>query len=183
LHFDSRVMSRLGATARADGENANAAIDGDPNTFWSVGVPSRNRNAAPPARRPHVLTVSFPQAVAMSGLTVMPRQNDRDHAGDVRGFEVQASAGGTNWERIAQGELASSFNPKTILFSKIVTAKEIKFSSLSGFGNDPVTAIAEIAVRYAGPKLSESSGGEIHYQRVRSTSVDVDEGSSSTNKP
>ena len=50
----------------------------------------------------------------MSGLTLMPRQNDRDHAGDVRGFEVQVSGDGTNWEQIAQGELASSFDPKTI---------------------------------------------------------------------
>ena len=38
LHFDSRVMSRLGATAQADGENAGAAIDGDSETqpYWLV---------------------------------------------------------------------------------------------------------------------------------------------------
>jgi len=184
LYFDSRIMSHVGATAAAEGENASGAIDGDPNTYWSVGAPARGRDAGAPAKRPHVLTISFAQPVAMSGLVVMPRQNDRDHIGDVRGFEVQASEDGTNWQPVVQGELVSSFDPKTIRFSKTITAKQIKFSSLSGFGNDPATAIAEVAVIYAGPKVSDNAGGDVHYQRVRSTSTDVDEGGgSSTNKP
>jgi beta-galactosidase len=120
----------------------------------------------------------------MDGLFVMPRQNDRDHVGDVRGYDIQASDDGTNWQSVAQGEMVSSFDPKTIRFSKTVSAKQIKFSSLSGFGNDAATAIAEIAVMYAGPKLTGNSSGDIQYQRVRSTSTDVDEGGgASTNKP
>jgi len=184
LNFDSRIMSHLGATVEAGGDNVSGVIDGDPNTYWSVGAPARNRDASAAAKRPHVLTIRFPQPVAMDGLIVMPRQNDRDHVGDVRGYEIQASDDGTNWQSVAQGEMVSSFDPKTIRFSKTITAKQIKFSSLSGFGNDPATAIAEIAVMYAGPKLSGKSGGDIQYQRVRSTSTDVDEGGGvSTNKP
>src|SRR5471030_829957 len=39
LWFDSHIMRHLGATTQADGVNASAAIDGDPNTYWSVGIP------------------------------------------------------------------------------------------------------------------------------------------------
>ncbi len=33
LFFDTRIMKKLDATAKAAGDAANA-IDGDPNTFW-----------------------------------------------------------------------------------------------------------------------------------------------------
>jgi hypothetical protein len=47
---------------------------------------------------------------------------------------------------------------------------------LSGFGNDESTALAELAVIYAGPKLERDGAGNIEYRRSRSTSTDVDEG-------
>jgi hypothetical protein len=55
LFFDTRIMKRLGATATATGDAANA-IDGDPNTFWIAGDP----RAA--SRQNQELTITFPNA-------------------------------------------------------------------------------------------------------------------------
>jgi hypothetical protein len=44
-------------------------------------------------------------------------------------------------------------------------------------------ALAELAVMYAGPKLADAEPGTIEYQRVRSTSTDLDEGPGTTFAP
>jgi hypothetical protein len=182
LRFDTAVMRKLGASVQADGKDAGAAIDGDPNTFWLVDAAKRGRNARP-APRPHTLMVTFTNSVAMEGLVLLNRQNDRDHSGDVREFEVQISADGTNWTQGARGELASTWNPQTIRFDKTMTARQIRFISSSGFGNDAASALAEFAVIYAGPDLSENEDAPGRYRRVRSTSADVDEGEESAPPP
>lgn len=181
LWFDTLVMRKLGATVQADGENAAAVIDGDPNSYWSIGAPARNRNSA--VRRPHQLVLNFPQPVAMDGITLMPRQNDRDHSGDVCGYAVDVSDDDMNWREVAVGKLVSTWNPQTIAFPQTVTAKHLKFSSLSGFGTDSSSALAELAVLYAGPKLQENNLEKIEYRRSRSTSSDIDEGSTTTPAP
>ena len=181
LSFDNLVMRKLGATAQADGENADAAIDGDPNTAWIVGTHGRAKNSPPPAKRPHTLTISFTNAVPMAGLVLLNRQNDRDHLGDVRGFEIQVTDDGGNWGKIAGGELASTWNPQTVKFSKTVTTRQIRLVALSGFGDDTASALAEVAVIYAGPKLPENNDEIVRYRRVRSTSTDVDEGGDESN--
>jgi hypothetical protein len=165
--FDTRIMRKLGAVAMADGLAANA-IDGDPNTFWLAGGRG--------ARYPHELTISFPAPVAMSGIVCMPRQNSRQHEGDVRQYLVQVSDDGQHWREVLRGELASTWNPQQVRFPQSVTARHLKFTALSGFGNDASTALAELAVTYAGPKLADNWPGTIEYQRVRSATPDVDEG-------
>jgi len=173
LHFDSRIMRQLGARATSDGVDATAAIDGDPNSIWMVGATQRG---AKPAPHPHELTINFPGPVAMSGIILMPRQNDRDHLGDVRGYKIELGDDGQQWREISKGELASTWNPLRVNFGQTVTAKQIKFTALSGFGNDSSTALAELAVIYAGPKLAGNEAGAMEYRRSRSTSTDVDEG-------
>ena len=171
--FDTRMMRKLGATATADGVDASAVIDGDPNTSWVVGEAGRNRKAAP---YPHELTITFPQSVAMGGIVLMPRQNDRDHLGDIRGYKLETSDDGTNWFTRAQGELASTWNPQRLGFATgPVSAKQLRLTALSGFGNDSSAALAELAVIYAGPKLTAKDLGNVEYRRSRSTSTDVDE--------
>jgi hypothetical protein len=93
----------------------------------------------------------------MSGLVLMPRQNHREHEGDVRGYAIQASDDGSDWRDVARGELLSTFAPQQIEFSKTITARYLKFVSLSGFGPDKTTALAELAVIYAGPKLTDGN--------------------------
>ena len=174
LWFDTLVMRKLGATVQANGENVNAVIDGDPNTYWNFGVPARGRNTTTP--RPHELRVSFPQSVAMNGVALMPRQNDRDHQGDVRSYVISVSDDGQSWREVARGELASTWNPQSVRFTQTVTAKQLKFTSFSGFGADTSSALAELAILYAGPKLPDNSADKVEYRRARSTSSDIDEG-------
>ncbi|MFM2293884.1 MAG: hypothetical protein RLZZ350_297, partial [Verrucomicrobiota bacterium] len=179
--FDTLVMKKLGATVSGNGANLDAVIDGDPNTFWQSGG-GRGKNADT-RKHPHELVFTFTNEVAMDGVTLMPRQNDRDHLGDVRGFKIESSDDGTNWVSAASGELASTWSPLTVKFSQRVTARQLKFTALSGFGNDSSAALAELAVIYAGPKLLENSDVGVNFKRVRSTSSDVDEAPAVPDKP
>jgi hypothetical protein len=121
-----------------------------------------------------VLTIAFAQAVPFDGVVLMPRQNHRDHEGDVREWRIDASDDGTTWRDVAQATLASTFDPQTVRFGRTVTARWLRLTSLSGFGPDRASALADVAVLYTGPALPEE-GGELEYQRSRSTSADVDE--------
>jgi hypothetical protein len=145
LLFDTQIMRRLGAVAHADGPAANA-IDGDPNTFWLSG----DRGTG----YPHELVISFPAPVAMSGLVCMPRQNHREHQGDIREYAIQASDDGSRWREVTRGELASSFAPQRVRFPQPVTARYLKFAALSGFGSDTTASLAELALINAGTENS-----------------------------
>jgi beta-galactosidase len=172
LYFDSRIMRKLGARASSDAGDASAAIDGDPNTSWITGGTARNQRSTP---YPHQLTITFSNGVAMNGIVLMPRQNDRDHLGDVREYKIESSDDGSRWAEIQHGELASTWDLQKVSFAKTVTAKKLKFTALSGFGNDTSSAVAELAVVYVGPKLADSDSSQIEFRRSRSTSSDVEE--------
>jgi len=169
LFFDTRIMKKLGATAEINGESAGAAIDGDPNTF-AISGDSRAQ-----IREPAAITISFPAPVTIAGLVLMPRQNHREHEGDIREYSIEVSDDANEWREVRRGELVSTFAPQKIQFSETVTTKYLKLVSLSGFGNDKMTALAELAVVYAGPKLSDA-GGPIEYQRNRTATPEIDEG-------
>jgi hypothetical protein len=156
--FDTLVMKKLGANAG----DALAAIDGDPNTFWSANGASK------------AVTIDFPQTVSFAGLVVMPRQNHRDHEGDVRDYLLEASDDGANWRELKRGALVSTFDQQRIEFGQTVSARHLRFTALSGFGADKTAAVAELALIYKGPPLPENSGG-LDYKRVKSASSDIDE--------
>jgi hypothetical protein len=149
LFFDTQIMKKLGATAKVEGVTANTAIDGDPNTFVLVG------DQHGPVREQVDLVISFPKPVAMSGLVLMPRQNHREHEGDIREYMIQRSDDGIEWHDVRRGELPSSFAPQQILFARTITTKYLKLVSLTGFGPDKTTSLSELAVIYAGPKLEK----------------------------
>ncbi len=155
--FDNSIMKKLGAKGPAP------LIDGDPNTFWQAGP-----------GHPQSVSIAFKDSVPMSGLVLMPRQNHRDHEGDVRDYRVELSDDGTTWREIKSGTLGSSFSPVRIDFGKEVSARHLRFTAISGFGDDAVSALAELAVIHTGPALGGS--GNVEYKRVRSASQDVDEG-------
>ena len=163
---DTRIMAKLGA--RADGPAA-AAIDGDPNTFWLSGGPKG-------AKHPHVLEIHFPKPVPMDGFTVMPRQNHRDHEGDIREYLLEASDDGQTWREVMRGKLESGFHPQSVRFPSTVTAGHLRLTALSGFGEDKAAALAEFAIHYQGPPVDGSHLATPTYQRARSASTDVDEG-------
>jgi hypothetical protein len=168
--FDTRIMKKLGAKVLTSSGDAGLAIDGDPNTFWIAG------NQKDAARQNQELTIGFPNAVSFNGLVIMPRQNHRDHEGDIREYLVQTSEDGATWRELKRGALVSTFAPQKILFGENVSAKFIKIISLSGFGAvDKTTAIADLAVIYTGARLPEDTE-DLEYKRVKSASTDIDEG-------
>ncbi len=168
LFFETTVMKRLGASVQADGRNPDAVIDGDPNTFWTIG--------GEPKRHSHELTISFPVPVKMSGLVLMPRQNHREHQGDICLYTVSVSDDGVKWREVKRGDLVSTFSPQEVFFSQPVTARFVNLSALSGFGDDTTAALAEIAVIEPGVPVESSGDGRIQYKRVRSATSEVDEG-------
>lgn len=174
--FDTRIMSRLGATVEAAGSNPEALVDGDPNTYWLAGAPARRVRPIP---HPHIVNLSFPKPVAMEGVVFMPRQNDRNHLGDIREYRLDASSDGQQWRSVVEGQLASTWNPQTVRFGDAVSATHLRLIALSGFGDDPSAALAELAVLPVGGTLVADDPGippGMQYQRVRSTSSDVEEG-------
>jgi len=92
----------------------------------------------------------------------------------VREYAVEVSDDGSTWRELKRGALLSTFDQQTILFDKPVAAKFLKLVSLSGFGADKTSAIAELAVIYTGAPLAENTG-PLEYKRVRSASSDIDE--------
>ncbi|QBE66801.1 discoidin domain-containing protein [Pseudoduganella lutea] len=172
--FDTRVMQKLGATATG-WRDAGKAIDGDPNTYALETV----RGDAP--RPQPALTIAFPAAVPFDGLVLMPRQNHRDHEGDVREWLVQASDDGTTWRDVKRATLGSTFDPQTIRFEKLST-RWLKLTALSGFGADRASALADVAVSYTGPALPDEAA-ELQYQRSRSASSDIDEAGMDDRRP
>ena len=157
LLFDTRIMNKLRASANLDGAPAGRAIDGDPNTFVSTG------DQTAPMREAAELTITFPAPVTISGVVLMPRQNHREYEGGIREAVVSVSEDGAVWNDVQRALLPSSFAPQTIGFTRNVTTKYLRLVSLSGFGPDKTTSIAEFAVIYAGPKLGAS--GNIEYER------------------
>jgi hypothetical protein len=111
----------------------------------------------------------------------MPRQNHRDHEGDVREYAIEVSDDGASWRELKRGVLGSTFDQQTIQFDRPVTAKFLKFIALSGFGADRTAALAELAVMYTGPALPENGEG-LDYKRVKSASSDIDEGINADDK-
>jgi beta-galactosidase len=107
LFFDTLIMKKLGATAKVEGVTANTAIDGDPNTFVLVG------DQHGPVREQVDLAISFPKPVAMSGLVLKPRQNHREHEGDIREYMIQRSDDGILVARCPTGRAAFQFRAST----------------------------------------------------------------------
>lgn len=173
--FDTRVMKKLGARASGWPDAANT-IDGDPNTYALLAV-----KGDVPRPQPQ-LTIGFPAAVPFNGLVLMPRQNQRDHEGEVREWRIEASDDGQQWREIRRATLGSTFDPQTVPFEHGVTARYLRLTSLAGFGTDRASALADVAILYTGPRLPEDTT-DLEYKRSRSVTVDVDEAGMDERRP
>src|SRR4030095_7856320 len=82
LLFDTQIMKKLGAVAQIDGAPANAAIDGNPNTSVMAG------EQGPQLREQVELVIKLNSQVTISGVVLMPRQNHREHEGEIRDYVI-----------------------------------------------------------------------------------------------
>ncbi len=178
VRFDNQVMIKLGASALASSQSRQREVehllDGDPNSYWLSGFSEEGY--------PHEVTIEFPRPVPFSGLALLNRQDQRAHEGDIREYEVWISSDGQGWERIVTGELESTFDPQSIDFGRTVISRHLKLLALSGYAEDKVAAIANLAALYEGPPLEMELEGLSTYDHVITATEEMDEGSGFFNK-
>ena len=129
LRFHPSVMKQWQVSAVCS--DRDGVIDADL-TPMLEGNPEQVFRAA--GRYPFTIEFTMPKPHRIEGLVYMPRQNERQHEGDICGYcvEVWEQDG---WKMAAEGKLCSSFAPKTIRFAETKTADRIRFTVRSGFAS------------------------------------------------
>ena len=129
-YFPNYGMEQLGIQAvweENPQEDLSAVLDGSADTFIRLE-----------GGHPYHIRLTADRPVKLSGLLYMPRQNQREHEGDIRTYRVEYRCGG-EWKEAAAGRLPSSFAPKPIAFGRTVTAREVRLTVLDGFGGTSVS--------------------------------------------
>ena len=113
------VMREL--SAKIDDDSLSACLDGNPQTFvrFTGGYP-------------YSFIIQTPQKHNISGILYMPRQNHREHEGELRSYLIEAWLDGT-WKQVQKGKLSSSYEPKRIAFLHEVYTDRIRFTALDTF--------------------------------------------------
>lgn len=141
LWFDNLTMRRLGVWI--DPVDAATVIDGNPNTAWQPDLP---RTSVQHWQEDSIIELRFTNAIPIRGLIIMNRQNDRLRTGDIKEFVVESSNDRQFWREVVRGELASTFEPQTIMFPRAEHAMFLRFRPLSTHVPGALPAIAELAV-------------------------------------
>lgn len=113
------VMKEL--DAKIDDDSLSACLDGNPQTFVRLT-----------GGYPYSFIIQTPQKHDISGILYMPRQNHREHEGELRSYLIEAWLDGT-WKRVQKGKLSSSYEPKRITFLHEVYTDRIRFTALDTF--------------------------------------------------
>lgn len=134
---DLRVAKRLNGRARLvenEKEDVSEAFDGNPNTTYIYEGEGY----------PYTLELVWEQEQELTGFVYMPVQNQRNHDGDIKEYEIFCHRGGA-WEKIMEGSFESSFEPKKQWFGRIVRADGIRLAARSGFDGKALLSVAEFA--------------------------------------
>lgn len=119
--------------------DAEYAVDGDPDTFWhtmySVTV----------AGYPHWIDLDTHDVQNITGITYLPRQDGPN--GDFKDYEVYVSEDGETWgEPVAKGTFAKDKNKKKVMFATPVKGRYVRLRALSSQNGQDYGAAAEIEV-------------------------------------
>lgn len=113
------VMKELGA--KIDDDSLSACLDGNPQTFMRLT-----------GGYPYSFIIQTTQKHNISGILYMPRQNHREHEGELRSYCIEAWVNDT-WKQVQKGKLSSSYEPKRIAFAQEVYTDRIRFTALDTF--------------------------------------------------
>mgnify|MGYP001636505300 FL=1 len=113
------VMKELGA--KIDDDSLSACLDGNPQTFVRLT-----------GSHPYSFIIQTPQKHNISGILYMPRQNHREHEGELQSYCIEAWVNDT-WKQVQKGNLSSSYEPKRIAFLQEVYTDRIRFTALDTF--------------------------------------------------
>ena len=97
---DPTILPRDGwAIAAASGPGAEALIDGDAQTRWTVPSPS--------AAAPAAVTIDFGRAVALAGFSLTPSRTVARDTAPPRGYHADTSVDGRSWTAAGAGEFGN----------------------------------------------------------------------------
>lgn len=123
-HFnypDERNISQHSNSSEATNDSLSACLDGNPQTFMRLT-----------GGYPYSFIIRTPQKHTLCGILYMPRQNHREHEGELRSYRIEAWINDA-WKLIAQDHLSSSYEPKRIAFPQEIYTDRIRFTALDTF--------------------------------------------------
>lgn len=138
--IESIPMEVVFASSEETGDGAAVNLgDGDPSTIWhtmySVTV----------AQFPHWVDFDAVTVKAIKSFTYTPRSGGGN--GNIKGYKLQVSMDGKNWsEAVTEGNFQNDATPKTVILSKPVKGRYIRFTALSSQNGQDFASGAEFSV-------------------------------------
>lgn len=130
------VRFRATADNAAPESPAEAAVDGDPSTFWHTEWQSGAK------RLPASLAIDLGADAGIRGVRYIPRQDM--NRGRIDRYGIESSRDGRNWTpAVQEAAFPDNTEPQEILFSKPIVARHIRLTALSDHGGAIGAAIAE----------------------------------------
>lgn len=125
------------------GEQADYAIDGDPQTFWHT-----QWSGASPGF-PHEIVIDLGKTQYLTGFTYLPRQ-DRADGGVIKEYALYISQAPDIWEDpVAQGQFDNILNNPTeqrVMFGRRVSGRFLRLKALRSVNDKPWAGAAEIGI-------------------------------------
>ncbi len=126
----------------ASGAGAEALIDGDAATRWTV--------PAPTAAAPASVTIDLAAAVTLTGFSLTPSRTGAKDTAPPRGYRCETSADGTSWQPAASGEFGNiayalstqrvAFTPRRARYLRVsfdavaLPASQLTVAEIGAFG-------------------------------------------------
>ena len=120
-YTDERSTSQHSNSSDATDDLLSACLDGNPQTFVRLM-----------GGYPYSFIIRTPEKHTLSGILYMPRQNHREHEGELCSYRIEAWVNDT-WKLITQDHLSSSYEPKRIAFPQKIYTDRIRFMALDTF--------------------------------------------------
>lgn len=164
---DMQIVKRLKGKGRLleDSEaDVSEAFDGNPNTTFLYDG----------ADYPYTLELVWEQEQELAGFVYMPVQNQRNHDGDICGYEVFCRRDGV-WAKTVEGSFESSFEPKKKWFDSPVRADGIRLVAKNGFDEKKLLSVAGfVPVTVQGALASEliETG---HIAAAKTATIEIEE--------
>lgn len=124
IYYPNHLMEHLQPkiAMSQQGEGLDEMMSGNPDTNFVLEQ----------VTFPLEITFSFERSLEFVGFSYMPRQNQREHKGDIRCYEVKAFVD-NGWKTVAKGEWGSSYALKEVHFTENVCTDQCMLIVLGGF--------------------------------------------------
>ncbi len=129
------VRFRATADSAATGNPVEAAVDGDPATFWHTEWQSGAK------RLPATLAIDLGAEAGIRGFSYVPRQDM--NRGRIDRYRIETSRDGRDWQSAGpEAAFPDSVENQTVVFAKPIVARHIRIVALSDHGSAGAAAIA-----------------------------------------